>query len=75
MLLLRLDYIVTLVDGVDNSGSYQVDLHELPEISKYLKNFEYTFGFIAVNVSGEAWTQTLWSKPIPLGRLSVGRLS
>ena len=64
----KLTYLVTLVEGVDNSGSYELDLDQLPPISKHLNNYEYTFGFIGINITGQEWTQTIWSTAMPLGK-------
>ena len=63
----KLTYLVTLVEGGENSGSHELDLDNLPPISKYLDNYEYTFGFIGINMTDEVWTQTIWSHPMPLG--------
>lgn len=63
----KLTYLTTLAEGIPNEGEYSLDLHDLAPISKYLPNYEFTFGFIGINVTGETWTQTIWSKPMPLG--------
>lgn len=64
----KLTYLVTLAEGVPNTGSYELNLDQLPPISPYLNNYEYTFGFIGINMTGEVWTQTIWSSPMPLGK-------
>lgn len=64
----KLTYLVTLAEGVPNTGSYELDLDQLPPISPYLNNYEYTFGFIGINMTGEVWSQTIWSSPMPLGK-------
>ena len=61
-----LTFIVEVVHSVENNGKYEIDLHNLPELP-VLDNYDFTFGFIGVNVSGSQWTQTLWSRPMPLG--------
>jgi len=65
----KLTYLTTLTpdEGVPNSGTFELDLDNLPPISKYLDNYEYTFGFIGINMTGETWTQTIWSRPMPIG--------
>jgi hypothetical protein len=65
-----LTFIVEVVHSIENNGKYEIDLHNLPELA-VLDNYDFTFGFIGVNVSGSKWTQTLWSRPMPLGMPSV----
>lgn len=63
----KLTYLATLAEGIDNNGEYEFDLNNMPKISKYLTNYEYHFGFIGINMTGETWTQTIWSRPMPIG--------
>ncbi|CAG2178312.1 unnamed protein product, partial [Oppiella nova] len=61
-----LTFLVELQTNLENSGKYELDLNSLPQLPA-LDNYEFTFGFIGINITGEQWSQTLWSKPTPLG--------
>ncbi|XP_054161232.1 protein mesh-like [Oppia nitens] len=64
----QLTYLVELAQGADNNGQLELDLANLPKlVPGQFDNYEFTFGYLAVNVTGDQWSQTLWSKPMPLG--------
>ena len=68
-----LTFVVELAQNIENSGKYEVDLSNLAKLPP-LENYEFTFGFIAINVTANQWTQTLWSRPIPLGLITTSQL-
>ena len=61
-----LTFIVELVQNIENNGKFELDLNNLPALPP-LDDYEFTFGFIGINVTGNQWSQTLWSRPMPLG--------
>jgi hypothetical protein len=65
-----LTFVVSLAENVDNSGKFELNLHNLPKLPE-MENYEFTFGFIGINVTGDQWSQTLWSKPMPLGNKNI----
>ncbi|KAJ6218930.1 hypothetical protein RDWZM_004742 [Blomia tropicalis] len=60
-------WILDLVTGIPNNGIHKLDLNQLPQFR--LHRYDYHFGFIGVNKTGQELTATFWSNPIPLGWL------
>lgn len=63
----KLYWLTDLSTGVSNTGRFQIDLNQLPKLN--LRRYDYHFGFIGVNVTGNVISPTLWSKPTPMGWL------
>lgn len=62
-------WILDLVSGIPNNGIHKLDLNQLPQFR--LHRYDYHFGFIGVNKTGQELTATFWSNPIPLGNFIV----
>ena len=59
-----LTHLVELAGGIANSGEHELNQNDIPNID--LSRYDFTFGFISINMTGEEFTNTIWSKPIPL---------
>lgn len=63
----RMTWLLDIVRGVPNNGVYNLDLNSLPRWK--LDRFDFTFGFIGVNITDKVLSMTEWSRPMPLGWL------